>query len=382
LENRQKDPELTRRRRQRIAELAAQSPHIADHRQLGDLKHLGVGAHHSGQLPVWKLFLETLMTEGLLDAIFATSTVAAGVNFPARTVAFLNTDRFNGTEFLPLSPSEFQQMTGRAGRRGKDNVGFALAIPGKFMDLRLAARLTTATPSDVVSQIQINFSMVLNLLLSHDPNQVLDLLAKSLAAFQTQPDGGQRLGREFVHHLQFLTAHGYTHTDGKLTQDGVWASRLRVDQPLVIAEALRRQVFPQNDPAVMAAVMACFVNEQADDGHVSMRAVPKKLVKAIAAIQKSLKPFQKQMAAAGFKTRPVYVQPAVSLYFWAQGLEWEAVTQISEAAEGDLAMLILRTADHLRHIISLGEAFPEAAATAAEAVSLIIRDPVDMAIGF
>jgi len=74
------DENRKERRIQRIQELVSQSPHIAGHRQLGHLEHLAVGSHHSGQLPAWKLVLETLMTEGLLDAVFATSTVAAGVN--------------------------------------------------------------------------------------------------------------------------------------------------------------------------------------------------------------------------------------------------------------------------------------------------------------
>ena len=108
------------KRSRRIEELVAHNSHISRHRQLWHLEHLAVGAHHSGQLPAWKLILETLMTEGLLDAVFATSTVAAGVNFPARTIVYLNSDRFNGKEFLTLSPTEFHQMTGRAGRRGMD----------------------------------------------------------------------------------------------------------------------------------------------------------------------------------------------------------------------------------------------------------------------
>jgi len=131
----------------RLDTLVSQSPHLAGHRQLWHLEHLGVGAHHSGQLPAWKLVLETLMTEGLLDAVFATSTVAAGVNFPARTIVFLNSDRFNGQEFVPLTPTEFHQMTGRAGRRGMDHIGFALAIPGKFMNIRLIARTLALPPS-------------------------------------------------------------------------------------------------------------------------------------------------------------------------------------------------------------------------------------------
>ncbi|MGA9539372.1 MAG: DEAD/DEAH box helicase, partial [Desulfobacterales bacterium] len=144
----------------RIHELVADSPHIARHRQRWYLEHPAVGSHHSGQLPAWKLVLESLMSEGLLDAVFATSTVAAGVNFPARTVVFFNSDRFNGLDFAPLTPTEFHQMTGRAGRRGMDKIGFCVAVPGKYMDVRLAARLIEAPPSDVTSQIKINFSMV------------------------------------------------------------------------------------------------------------------------------------------------------------------------------------------------------------------------------
>ena len=185
------------------------------------LEHLAVGAHHSGQLPAWKLILETLMTEGLLDAVFATSTVAAGVNFPARTIVFLNSDRFNGKEFLPLSPTEFHQMTGRAGRRGMDHIGFAVAIPGKFMDIRLTAKLMKSPPSDVSSQIKINFSMVLNLLLSHTPEQIEDLLKKSFATYmiiharekkglqKSVENDHKQLWQDFVRHLDFLKETGY-----------------------------------------------------------------------------------------------------------------------------------------------------------------------------
>jgi ATP-dependent RNA helicase HelY len=78
-------------------------PHIRNGTaSAGCWNDLAVGSHHSGQLPAWKLVLETLMSEGLLDAIFATSTVAAGVDFPARTVGFLNSDRFNGVRVSAL----------------------------------------------------------------------------------------------------------------------------------------------------------------------------------------------------------------------------------------------------------------------------------------
>ena len=94
------------------------------------------------------------MAKGLLDAVFATSTVAAGINVPARSIVFLNSDRFNGYKFVPLTATEFHQMTGRAGRRGMDNIGFAIVIPGSFLDVPLIAKLLRSPPEDIISQIR------------------------------------------------------------------------------------------------------------------------------------------------------------------------------------------------------------------------------------
>ena len=378
------------KRSRRIEELVAHNAHIARHRQLWHLEHLAVGAHHSGQLPAWKLILETLMTEGLLDAVFATSTVAAGVNFPARTIVFLNSDRFNGREFLPLSPTEFHQMTGRAGRRGMDHIGFALAIPGKYMDVRLAAKLMKSAPSDVSSQIKINFSMVLNLLLSHTPEQIEDLLKKSFATYMIiharKKTGLQKplendlkqLWQDFVRHLDFLKETGYADKSGRLTVDGIWASQLRVDQPLMIAEGFRCGVFPDNDPALLAAVTVLFVNERESDEIIDKEFMPKALVNTFLDVKKSLSSFSTRMSKKGFETRPLIMQPAATLYAWATGLPWEKVISIAKMEEGDLAMLILRTADNLRHIRALKDVFPEAASAAGTAIDLIMRYPVVM----
>ncbi len=147
-------------------------PFLRDHPQLFMLRSRGVGAHHAGQLPYWKLLVERLMKAGLLDAIFSTSTVAAGVNFPARTVVILQSDRFNGREFVDLSATELHQMLGRAGRRGMDHIGFAVIYPGPFQNPSLICGLLDSPPDPVRSAMGVNFSMTLNLLLSHTPEEV------------------------------------------------------------------------------------------------------------------------------------------------------------------------------------------------------------------
>jgi len=382
------DSQRSQERAQRIENLGKRFPHIARHRQRRALEHFAVGSHHSGQLPAWKLVLEDLMNQGLLDAIFATSTVAAGVNFPARSVVFFNSDRFNGVEFVPLDASQFHQMTGRAGRRGIDRIGFALAIPGKFLDINRVARLFASPPVSVKSRIQINFSMALNLLLSHTPQQVGDLLKRSFAAYLidhgkkrnssrgADVHGQQSLLNDFSQHLAFLKETGFVDQDDRLTADGTWASQLRIDQPLLVAEALRLDLFPDNDPLLFAAVMAAFVNDRESEEGMDRRTWSKDLVAAVLRIKKGLTSFARHMTFSGFAVRSLYPQPAAVLYAWAKGEDWVKIVQRFRVAEGDLSMLIMRTADNLRHIQSLDDPFPKAAATARKAIKLILRVPV------
>ncbi len=383
LENRIQDPQRAMAINRRVADLAERYPHVRHHKQRWIVEHMAVGSHHSGQLPAWKIVLESLMSEGLLDAIFATSTVAAGVDFPARTVSFLNSDRFNGREFVPLDSTELHQMTGRAGRRGKDQIGFALLVPGKYMDLRSVANLFSAPSADVHSQIRINFSMTLNLLLSHTPQEVEHMLHRSLAAFQQHGRnyGGdqaahQHLWEDFQRHVAFLEITGFVDNRGRLTEDGQWASQLRIDQPLMVAEGLRQALFPLADPALLAGVMASLVNDRETDEHLDKKTLPARLTKALQKVVRGLRGFAKHMQVSGFEIRPLFFKPAAAVYNWAAGRAWEKAVAEGQMAEGDLAMLVLRTADNLRHLAGLSTVFPQMAQAARQAIELILRDPV------
>jgi superfamily II RNA helicase len=290
-------------------------------------------------------------------------------------------------EFKPLTATEFHQMTGRAGRRGKDRIGFAVAIPGKFMNIRWVAKLVASPPTAVFSQIKINFSMALNLLLSHSPPQIEDLLEKSFATFQMlrrkkqmQPRSGMTdrkfLWKDFQRHLHFLEEKGFISSNGALTDDGRWASGLRIDQPLLVAEGLRRKMFPESDPVLLAAIFASFVSDRESDDRVQKKHLPKKVLTAFLKMRKGLRPFARDMFQKRFDVHPLYIRPAAALYAWATGKEWEEVLSIGEMEEGDLAMLIMRTADHLRHLRSLNDTFPAVSQNADQAIDLILREPV------
>jgi superfamily II RNA helicase len=169
-------------RREVLERLAGQYPEVRKHRHWDMVLRGGVASHHAGHLPAWKLAIEKLMSAGLLDAIFATATVAAGVDFPARTVVLENIDVRRGHGWQPLTASELQQMTGRAGRRGRDLVGFVVAAPGLHQNPQKLAALLDAEPDPLESQFRATYTTLLNLLDAYQTfAQVREVAERSFA---------------------------------------------------------------------------------------------------------------------------------------------------------------------------------------------------------
>ena len=568
-------------------------PHLKGHRQIRPLLESRVVSHHGGQLPYWKVLIERMMNRGDLDAIFSTSTVAAGVNFPARTVVLTQSDRFNGREFADLTSTELHQMIGRAGRRGKDYIGFALVIPGSYQDPQLIYELENSPPEPIQSRIQINFSMTINLLLSHTPLEVKDLLESSFATFQEtkksnalmrrreqnvldlvnflkggkcdtadpyeildyiekrsefhrkikklkrsfrygrstkrlmaclKPGGlflhkngniyavfkiitdqgrtfflaynikksalgrnnrfrlkridlqqidavfdfrvdiptdytpavvdqlfkdievkelkpldpnemesgsesdydevaalddtekqiksmpcetcrylklchgssksplGQSLRQfrdlsahlsgglwfSFKRHLRFLKETGFVDTHDRLTPDGYWSSKLRLDQPLLIAEAIRKGALDDVKPEIMAGGVAPFVwdRTQGMDLKMMWRLDLNEMEGTFYRILDHIKEIRDLKKRRDFENSLILFWPAAALYHWAKGIPWEELLGFISIDEGDMASLVMRTADHLRQVVSLKETHPQLASVAEKAISLIMREPV------
>lgn len=179
-----RDPNVSRRdaRRDFMQEFISEHLEIKNHRHWDSIIRGGVASHHAGHIPAWKLLIENLMSSGLLDAIFATATVAAGVDFPARTVVLTGADARTASGWRMLTASELQQMTGRAGRRGRDRVGFIVAAPGLHQDPQRIVELLKAQPDPLVSQFRATYSTLLNLLDAYGNfSQVRQIAEKSFA---------------------------------------------------------------------------------------------------------------------------------------------------------------------------------------------------------
>ncbi|HDQ04794.1 MAG TPA: DEAD/DEAH box helicase [Deltaproteobacteria bacterium] len=366
-----------------LRKLLERFPYLEGHRQLKALRSFGLAAHHGGQLPAWKLLVEEMMKRSQLRVIFATTTIAAGVNFPARTIVLFNSDLFNGHDFLPLSAIEFRQMTGRAGRRGQDNIGFLLAVGGRFMDLYHVRRLLYSAPEDISSRLKNDFSMVLNLLLSQTPDDVNKIFERSFAAYQqskadskSSSSAAAKLWEDFSRHLYFLQQEGFVDREGRLTDDGHWASRLRLDYPLMVAQCLRDSIFPQDDENLLAALVAVFAYDREEEIRIASRDVPPKLLASLRKVNRALRPLARRLTAAGFDAPKLYLSAGAAMYHWAQGRSWDLIIRTTGIAEGDMATLVLRTADNLRQLASLKDTHPQVAACAYKARDAILREPV------
>ncbi len=365
-----------------VREFLEPYPELRNQRQLSKLLTCRAGSHHAGQLPAWRLLIEKLMTAGHLEVIFSTSTVAAGVNFPARTVVLLQSDRFNGQGFVDMTSTEIHQMTGRAGRRGMDKAGFALVAPSRYLNTPLVRDLLLDKPEPLESRITVNFSMTLNLLLSHDPAGIKDILSYSFAAFRDNPNTSaqvnSRLRENFQKHLSLLQELNYVDEDGQPTYDGRWAAQLRLDHPLLIAEMIRSGELSDLEPEMLAALIAPFVTDKDKEIGISREAwaISRDVWKRYKRMLKSLKPLEQFMIARGFDVPSIMFWPSVAVFLWARGCDWEDLTEDITADEGDLAMLILRTADHLRQLCALQNEEPKLAQIARTALGLLMRSPL------
>ncbi len=190
------DPDRQARRQALFDTYVVDNPEIRNHKHRKILVNAGVASHHAGHIPAWKLLVEKMMSAGLLNAIFATSTVAAGVDFPARTVVISNADTRGNDGWRPLSVNELQQMTGRAGRRGKDNVGFVILAPGQFQNPRKIAELLKTKPDPLESRFRATYTSLLNLLDAFGDFEHLREIAEKSFAFRDTRRKVEKMERE------------------------------------------------------------------------------------------------------------------------------------------------------------------------------------------
>ncbi len=144
----------------------------------------GIAAHHAGMLPAFKEVVEELFTEGLVKVVFATETLALGINMPARTVVIEKLDKWNGETHANITPGEYTQLTGRAGRRGLDVEGHGVVLWQPGMNPRELAGLASTRTYPLRSSFAPSYNMAVNLVHQFGRERARELLELSFAQFQ------------------------------------------------------------------------------------------------------------------------------------------------------------------------------------------------------
>ena len=220
--------------RRQIDEFLTRNPEAGRSGQIAPL-YRGIAAHHAGILPAWKVLVEELFQQGLIKVVFATETLAAGINMPARTTVISTLSKRTDTGHRLLNASEFLQMAGRAGRRGMDERGHVVTLQTPFEGAKEAAYLATSKADPLVSQFTPSYGMVLNLLQTHTLEQARELIERSfgqyLATLHLRPQ------YEYVAHLQTqlaqLQAQIAAIDEGELAVYEKLRQRLRVERQLL-----------------------------------------------------------------------------------------------------------------------------------------------------
>lgn len=177
-------PEEQKQIKEIVDEYIAENPYLAMNKHLEYLM-CGVASHHAGLLPGWKVLVEKLFQKGLIKVVFATETLAAGINMPARSTVISAVSKRTDSGHRMLTASEFLQMSGRAGRRGMDEVGYVTVVGTAFQSPEEVAELVTSKANPLESRFSPTYSMVVNLLQRFTVDEAKELILKSFGYFSS-----------------------------------------------------------------------------------------------------------------------------------------------------------------------------------------------------
>ena len=360
----------------------------------------GVAAHHAGLVPAFKEVTEELFAAGLLKIVYATETLALGVNLPARAVVIDRLTKFNGQTHQVLTPGQFTQLTGRAGRRGLDDEGHALVCWSPFVAFERVAGLAGSRDFVLRSAFRPTYNMVANLILGRTRSEAADLLSRSFAQFQLDRQGvaihqaaekrrpprrkrdsrsaTTSLSERMEAALRVLEARGMA--DGWSLEDrGLPLAAIHNEADLLIAESLDSGLLEGLDPGMLSAVVSCLSYRKRGPGEPSS-------VQLAGAFPERFNGLCALAAGVASAEREEGLEPseppdpgfAHVIYAWANGEELAEVLN-GTLTGGEFVRNVRLVTDLMRQLTKVAP--PLLAATAEEAGRCLDRGVVALAIG-
>jgi ATP-dependent RNA helicase HelY len=196
---------------ERTAQLPEEDLYVLGFHEWLDGLERGVAAHHAGLIPTFKEVVETLFQMGLVKAVFATETLALGINMPARSVVLERLVKWNGEAHVDITPGEYTQLTGRAGRRGIDIEGHAVAVWSQNLDPTYLASLASTRTYPLKSSFSPTYNMAINMVERLGYQKARDSLESSFAQFQADRSVSGLL-RQVNKHQEAIEGYGKSMT--------------------------------------------------------------------------------------------------------------------------------------------------------------------------
>jgi ATP-dependent RNA helicase HelY len=334
----------------------------------------GIAPHHAGLVPAFRQAVESCFSAGLLKVVFATETLALGINMPARTVVVERFAKFRGSETTPLTSGEYQQLTGRAGRRGIDTVGHAMILYSAATTFVTAARIAAARPPDLRSSFHPTYNLAVNLVRRWSREEAHDLLRSSYGQWQASKDSVS-LPAQLDRRLAVLAARGYVE-GWRLTDAGEGLAAIYHECDLLVAEALRAGLFDGLSPARLAGVVSGVTFEarrREDEPPPPVDRISAERLAALSGLAQDLRSEERRLGLP--RTRRPDPGLARSVTRWAEGGLLSSVLADCDVAPGDFVRNIRQLIDLLRQLAQVAP-LRRTAEGAELAVSLLRRGVV------
>ncbi|HEX9056795.1 MAG TPA: DEAD/DEAH box helicase [Ktedonobacterales bacterium] len=353
-----------------VRALPAEDQRLDQVRRLAALLPRGLAFHHAGLLPGLKVMVETLFQRGELRAVFATDTLALGINMPARSVVLGSLSKFDGTGMRLLTPNEYQQLTGRAGRRGMDAKGTAIIPYSPWDAFEPAFAQLTGPLLPVISAFTVRYNTVLNLWRAGDISRLRAAVAASLREFQRQGveavvttqrhrvrqarEEGTWLSRAAFRELNatiwVLRNLGYIGADDELTVRGWMLRALFHPAGMVLTELIMSGGLDELGPAELAEAVSWFTFDD-DRTMRNLTTLPRRLVEVRREIYRVLRIVQGMEYAEDIGMSPGIADDfyGVALNWW-RGMSLGGLLRRVDLAEGDLLVSLNQTIDLLQQL--------------------------------
>jgi superfamily II RNA helicase len=308
----------------------------------------GIAAHHAGMVPPFREAVEACFSEALVKVVFATETLALGINMPARSVVIEEVTKFGGSGHQELTPGEYTQLTGRAGRRGIDKIGYAGVICSPFHSFGDVARIAGSRPRALTSSFRPTYNLAVNLVRRHSRSKAYELVGSSFAQFLSEEDLTAQLDAV----LDVLTQRGYVRA-WTLSATGTCLASIYHEADLLVAEALEAGVFDGLDTASLAAVVSglCYEARRGPEGELEVpNAVVGDRFLAMAELSEAL---QAEERGRGLPlSRGVDGGFASLVYDWARGRELGRVLRAHNSSKrrGPRSAQVMSGGDFVRNV--------------------------------